>query len=94
MLLDPNYRRDLFNRIGAAAVTGPASLHSPPGAVMGLPVEPNSRHEQLHHPTVRSNVGDDHISTEYSASHLDNNVEDAMIQAAIMASKREAEVGI
>ncbi|XP_024018228.1 plant UBX domain-containing protein 9 isoform X1 [Morus notabilis] len=91
LLLDPNYRRDLFNRIGAAAITGPASLHSPPGAVMGLPVEPNSRHEQLHHSTVRSNVGDDHNSTEYSASHLDNNVEDAMIQAAIMASKREAE---
>ncbi|XP_024018229.1 plant UBX domain-containing protein 9 isoform X2 [Morus notabilis] len=57
LLLDPNYRRDLFNRIGAAAITGPASLHSPPGAVMGLPVEPNSRHEQLHHSTASSSSG-------------------------------------
>ncbi|GMN68695.1 hypothetical protein TIFTF001_037751 [Ficus carica] len=93
LLFDPNYRRDIINRIGAAGFAGRSSTQSPPGAVMGLPIEPNSRHEQPHHSVLRPNIGDDHISTEHSASHLDNNnVGDEMIQAAIIASKREAEM--
>ncbi|PON62675.1 UBX domain-containing protein [Trema orientale] len=78
LLLDPNYRRDLFNRIGAGGFTGRQEpLLTQPGAV--------------HHSGLRPNIGDDHIPTEYSTSQMDNHVEDEMVQAAIMASKQEVE---
>lgn len=93
LLLDPNYRRDLLNCIGASGFTGRQPLVTQPEPVMGVPVELNSRHEQIHHSEPRPNIGDDHIPTEYNASQMDNHVEDEMFQAAIRASQQEFEVG-
>ncbi|KAF3441276.1 hypothetical protein FNV43_RR15189 [Rhamnella rubrinervis] len=58
LLLDPNYRRGFLNQIGAAGFTGPAPLPSYPGEVRGIPVEPNSRNEELQHLGLRSSVED------------------------------------
>ena len=94
LILDPNYRRDLFNRIGAGGFTGPEPLPAQTEPVTGIPVEFNSGHDQIHHSGLWPNVGDNHIPTEYNTSRMDNHVEDEMVQAAIRASKQEVEVGI
>lgn len=57
-LLDPNYRRDLFNQIGAVGFPGRAPLVSQPGEVTGTPVGFNSRNEDLHHSGLRPNIED------------------------------------
>lgn len=83
LLLDRNYSRDLYNRIGSA-LTGRAPSPSHPGEVTGVPVglSPGQR------PTIP-----DVAKTELDASRYGNDVEEEMIQAAIEASKREAERG-
>lgn len=58
LLLDPNYRRGLLNQIGAGGFTGPAPSPSYPGEVMGIPVEQNSRNDELHHLGLTPNVED------------------------------------
>ncbi|XP_062090249.1 plant UBX domain-containing protein 9 isoform X5 [Humulus lupulus] len=94
LLLDPNYRRDLFNRIGAGGFTGrqPLVTQPAPVPVTGIPAEfNNSRHHQIHHSGLSPNIGNDHMPTEYNTSQVDNHVEDEMVEAAIRASKQEFE---
>ncbi|KAM2729155.1 hypothetical protein EV1_000579 [Malus domestica] len=80
LLFDPNYSRDLFNRI-----TGRAPLISQPGAVPGVPVEFNRGNDQPHlsgqRPPIQDMTGNLHGS----------DVEEEMIRAAIEASKQDAQ---
>ncbi|XP_021817047.1 plant UBX domain-containing protein 9 [Prunus avium] len=85
LLFDPNYSRDLFNRIGSA-FTGRAPVSSHPGVVGGYPVDLNRGIDHPHlsgqRPTIQNMTGNPH----------GNDVEEEMIRAAIEASKREAEM--
>ncbi|XP_040368266.1 plant UBX domain-containing protein 9 isoform X3 [Rosa chinensis] len=91
LLLDRSYSRDLYNRIGSA-LTGRAPSPSHPGEVTGVPVGFNASNEQPYlsgqMPTIP-----DVARTDLDASRYGNDVEEEMIQAAIEASKREAEMG-
>ncbi|XP_050384989.1 plant UBX domain-containing protein 8 isoform X2 [Argentina anserina] len=91
LLLDRNYTRDLYSRIGSA-LTGRAPSPSHQGEVTGFPVgfSPGNEHPHLagQRPTIPYVA-----RTEINASRYRNDVEEEMIQAAIEASKREAELG-
>ncbi|XP_048332721.1 plant UBX domain-containing protein 8 isoform X2 [Ziziphus jujuba] len=106
LLLDPNYRRGLFNQIGAFGFPARAPVLSQPGEVTGIPVGFNSRDEALHHSGSRPNIEDvtgtsmphsqgihrDAGVAELNRSHAyASDVEEEMIQAAIKASTEEAE---
>lgn len=91
LLLDRNYSRDLYNRIGSA-LTGRAPSPSHPGEVTGVPVGLSPGNEQPHVSGQRPTIPDV-AKTELDASRYGNDVEEEMIQAAIEASKREAERG-
>lgn len=91
LLLDRNYSRDFYNRIGSA-LTGRAPSPSHPGEVTGVPVDFNAGNEQPHLSGQRPIIPDV-ARTELDASRYGNDVEEEMIQAAIEASKRDAEMG-
>ncbi|KAM6601212.1 hypothetical protein CsatA_020821 [Cannabis sativa] len=101
LLLDPNYRRDLCNRLGAGGftsreplVTQPAPVPVPvpvPVPFTSIPGDFYSRHDQIQHSGLSPNLGNDHMPTEYNTSQVDNHVEDEMLEAAIQASKQEFE---
>ncbi|KAL5796267.1 hypothetical protein ACOSQ2_001087 [Xanthoceras sorbifolium] len=103
-LLD-NYRRNLVNGFGASSFTSHAPIVPHTGEVMGTPVELNSGNQQLHHPGGRPSAYDSRTSSSHGLDvqgnvlqddnpHLyGNNVEEELIQAAIEASKRDAEEG-
>ncbi|XP_024174684.1 plant UBX domain-containing protein 9 isoform X3 [Rosa chinensis] len=91
LLLDRSYSRDLYNRIGSA-LTGRAPSPSHPGEVTGVPVGFNAGNEQPYLSGQRPTIPDV-ARTDLDASRYGNDVEEEMIQAAIEASKREAEMG-
>jgi FAS-associated factor 2 len=91
LLLDRNYSRDFYNRIGSA-LTGRAPSPSHPGEVTGVPVDFYAGNEQPHLSGQRP-TNPDVARTELDASRYGNDVEEEMIQAAIAASKRDAEMG-
>lgn len=91
LLLDRNYSRDFYNRIGSA-LTGRAPSPSHPGEVTGVPVDFNTGNEQPHLSGQRPTIPDV-ARTELDASRYGNDVEEEMIQAAIEASKRDTEMG-
>ncbi|TXG62796.1 hypothetical protein EZV62_009790 [Acer yangbiense] len=104
-LLDNNYRRSLLNGFGASSFTSHAPVVPHTGEVMGTPVEFNNGNQQLYHPGGRSSPYDSRTSSSHGLDvqgnvlqddvpHLHgNNVEEEMIQAALEASKRDAEEG-
>ncbi|KAK3194884.1 hypothetical protein Dsin_026194 [Dipteronia sinensis] len=75
------------------------------GEVMGTPVEFNNGNQQLYHPSGRSSPHDSRTSSSHGLDvqgnalqdhvpHMHgNNAEEEMIQAALEASKRDAEEG-
>lgn len=91
LLLDPNYRRDLYNRIGASAFTSPRPFSSQPGEVGVLPQRFNTVNGQPHH----SGLGqtEDMSGLSRGQGTYGNHNEEEMIQAAIEASKKEVERG-
>ncbi|KAL0002555.1 hypothetical protein SO802_016336 [Lithocarpus litseifolius] len=90
LLLDANYRRDLYNSIGASAFGTRGPYVSPPGEVREFPQHLNSRNEQPHHSGLRQTEYDTGTSLPHGPG-TDENVEEEMIRAAIEASKQEAE---
>ncbi|XP_050249747.1 plant UBX domain-containing protein 9-like isoform X1 [Quercus robur] len=90
LLLDANYRRDLYNSIGASAFGTRGSYVSHPGEVRESPQHLNSRNEQPHHSGLRQTEYDTGTSLPHGPG-TDENVEEEMIRAAIEASKQEAE---
>ncbi|KAM5555132.1 plant UBX domain-containing protein 8 [Rosa sericea] len=91
LLLDRRYSRDLYNRINSA-LTGRAPSPSHPGEVTGVPVGFNAGNEQPYLSGQRPTTPDV-ARTDLDGSRYGNDVEEEMIQAAIEASKREAEMG-
>ncbi|GLT77593.1 hypothetical protein SLA2020_491610 [Shorea laevis] len=107
LLLDSNYRRNLFNQIGASSLNNRTTFSnvgfSNMGDMRGTAVEYNSGNEHHHfgprHPTEVSSgtssyhgTGINQNALQNSDSHLNNNdVESEMMQAAIEASKRDFE---
>lgn len=102
-LLD-GYRRSLLNGLGASSYdshTQIAQQHT--GEVIGNPVDSNSGNQHLYHPGGRSSAAYDSRLSSHASDvqrndlHDDfpdmygNNVEEEMIQAALEASKRDAE---
>ncbi|GKV13060.1 hypothetical protein SLEP1_g24134 [Rubroshorea leprosula] len=102
LLFNPNYRRNLFNQIGASSLNNRTTF-SNVGDMRGTAVEYNSGNEDHHfeprHPTEVSSGTSSYYGTginqnalQNSDSHLNNNdVESEMMQAAIEASKRDFE---
>nr|XP_023874067.1 plant UBX domain-containing protein 9-like isoform X2 [Quercus suber]POF27293.1 plant ubx domain-containing protein 9 [Quercus suber] len=90
LLLDANYRRDLYNSIGASAFGTREPYVSHPGEVREFPQHLNSRNEQPHHSGLRQTEYDTGTSLPHGPG-TDENVEEEMIRAAIEASKQEAE---
>ncbi|XP_030932478.1 plant UBX domain-containing protein 9-like isoform X2 [Quercus lobata] len=90
LLLDANYRRDLYNSIGASAFGTRGPYVSHPGEVRESPQHLNSRNEQPHHSGLRQTEYDTGTSLPHGPG-TDENVEEEMIRAAIEASKQEAE---
>ncbi|KAE7999798.1 hypothetical protein FH972_004194 [Carpinus fangiana] len=91
LLLDPNYRRDLYNRIGASAFTNRGPSIPPSGVVGGLPQRFNTVNEQPYHSGLRQTEGLSGLSPGQGTNG--NHTEEEMIQAAIEASKKEVERG-
>ncbi|XP_041014982.1 plant UBX domain-containing protein 9 [Juglans microcarpa x Juglans regia] len=93
LLLDPNYRRDLYKRIGASAFNsrGPFISHS--GQVGELPQRFNSGNEQPYHLGPRQTDDVSGVSLSSGQGTHGNHIEEEMIQAAIEASKKDFERG-
>ncbi|KAL4384329.1 hypothetical protein GQ457_15G018710 [Hibiscus cannabinus] len=101
LLLDPNYRRNLLNQIGAPNSNHQAtSPHM--GEVTGVPVGFNSGNEHPLYSGVRPAIMDSPGTPSYHGGGIYNNVsrdghqqidgvESEMLQAAIEASKQEFE---
>ncbi|KAK8635627.1 hypothetical protein V6N13_004354 [Hibiscus sabdariffa] len=101
LLLDPNYRRNLLNQIGAPNFNHQAtSPHM--GEVTGFPVGFNSGNEHPLYSGVRPAIMDSPGTPSYHGGGIYNNVsrdghqhidgvESEMMQAAIEASKQEFE---
>ncbi|XVE77067.1 hypothetical protein DITRI_Ditri13aG0031800 [Diplodiscus trichospermus] len=101
LLLDPNYRRNLLNQMGASNFNHHStSPHM--GEVMGVPVEFNSGNDHPLHSGVRPAITDSTGPPSYYGGRINRNVsradhqhindiESEMMQAAIEASKREFE---
>ncbi|KAJ0051811.1 hypothetical protein Pint_00350 [Pistacia integerrima] len=102
LLLDPNYRRNLINEIGASAFNS----HTPVSSTGGVPGQFNSWNEQPHHAgfmpsdyngriTPSSQILDTqgNVSRDEDSHLYGNDIEEEMIQAAIEASRREVKEG-
>ncbi|KAK8640430.1 hypothetical protein V6N13_008184 [Hibiscus sabdariffa] len=101
LLLDPNYRKNLLNQIGAPNFNHQAtSLHM--GEVTGVLVGFNSGNEHHMYSGVRPAIMDSPGTPSYLGGRIYNNVprnshqlikgvESEMLQAAIEASKQEFE---
>lgn len=91
LLLDPNYRRDLYNRIGASAFTSHAPFTSHSGEVNEFPQRFTSGVEQPYHSGLRQ-IGDlSGTSLSSDQRTYRNHAEEEIIQAAIEASKKDIE---
>lgn len=85
-LLDPNYRRNFFNQIGASAFRNSSPVGSP---VSNVGVTDLS--DMRDHPGFRPLLHPDYRAGTYNASLYENYAEEHMIQAAIEASKQEVD---
>ena len=90
LLLDANYRRDLYNSIGASDFGTRGQYVPHPGEVREFPQHLNSSNEQPHHSELRQTEYDTGTSLPHGLG-TDENVEEEMIRASIEASKQEAE---
>ncbi|KAM3746435.1 hypothetical protein ACB098_06G202200 [Castanea mollissima] len=90
LLLDANYRRDLYSSIGASAFGTRGPYVSHPGEGREFPQHLNSGNEQPHHSGLRPTEYDTGTSLPHGPG-TNENVEEEMIRAAIEASKQEAE---
>lgn len=90
LLLDANYRRDLYNSIGASALGTRGPYVSHPEEAREFPQHLNSGNEQPHHSGLRPTEYDTGTSLPHGPG-TNENVEEEMIRAAIEASKQEAE---
>ncbi|XP_062154471.1 plant UBX domain-containing protein 8-like isoform X2 [Alnus glutinosa] len=91
LLLDPNYRRHLYNRIGASAFGSRGPFTSQSGEAGELPQRFNPVNEQPHHSGLRQT--EDLSGLSHGQGTYGNHTEEEMIQAAIEASKKEVERG-
>ncbi|KAJ7962316.1 Plant UBX domain-containing protein 8 [Quillaja saponaria] len=98
LLLDPNYRREIYNRLGASASNSHSPHGSHPAMVRGVPLESSGPFEQFHHvglsPTNENMTGNSsshgrEINDMHTSDGYGNDIEEEMIQAAIRASKQE-----
>lgn len=83
-LLDPNYRRNFLNQMGASAFHNSSPVGSPVGNVGVTEVSANRNQ-----PVFRPPLLPDHQAGTYNPSSYENYAEEDMIQAAIEASKWE-----
>uniref|UniRef100_A0A7N2MDN4 UBX domain-containing protein n=1 Tax=Quercus lobata TaxID=97700 RepID=A0A7N2MDN4_QUELO len=90
LLLDANYRRDLYNSIGASDFGTRGQYVPHPGEVREFPQHLNSSNEQPHHSGLRQTEYDTGTSLPHGPG-TDENVEEEMSRASIEASKQEAE---
>ncbi|KAL1198140.1 Plant UBX domain-containing protein 9 [Cardamine amara subsp. amara] len=98
LLLDPNYRRNIFRQLSGSALSGSPSPSSHTGEATGFPAHSTWGNDQIrppglrHSPSYGSQV---HGGTYRDAvSPVDNNdAEEEMIRAAIEASKKDFQEG-
>ncbi|KAG2725094.1 hypothetical protein I3760_01G050400 [Carya illinoinensis] len=93
LLLDPNYRRDLYNRIRASAFNSRRPFISHSGPVGELPQHFNGANEQPYHLGPRQTEDVSGVSLSSDQGTHGNHIEEEMIQAAIEASKKDFERG-
>ncbi|XP_030457370.2 plant UBX domain-containing protein 9 isoform X1 [Syzygium oleosum] len=95
-LLDPNYRRNFFNQIGASAFSSPRPLASPPSNATGS-AEAFNRGNELPYHSGSFNTGGVIGTPVYSSTPAEarsphsygHDAEEEMLRAAIEASKQE-----
>ncbi|XP_010419630.1 PREDICTED: plant UBX domain-containing protein 9 [Camelina sativa] len=106
LLLDPNYRRNLFRQLSGSALSGSPSPSSQTGEITGFPAHSTWGNDQARPPGL-GQVGDGYArhsptygSQVHGGTHMDgespvysNDAEEEMIRAAIEASKKDFQEG-
>ncbi|KGN56549.1 plant UBX domain-containing protein 9 [Cucumis sativus] len=93
-LLDPNYRRNLFDQMRGYPSPGlPSSnSHSQPGGMERIPSEFNSFPAQPSHQAWRTNFEDENPTSSSRNQTRESDTEDEMLRAAIEASKQDSDL--
>ncbi|KAG7558073.1 Ubiquitin interacting motif [Arabidopsis suecica] len=107
LLLDPNYRRNIFRQLSGSALSGSPSPSPHTGEVTGFPAHSTWGNDQTQPPPRLGEVGDGYArhsptfgSQVRGGTHRDaaspvhsNDAEEEMIRAAIEASKKDFQEG-
>ncbi|XP_022939820.1 plant UBX domain-containing protein 9 isoform X1 [Cucurbita moschata] len=92
-LLDPNYRRHLFDQMRRYPSFGPpsSSSHPQPGGMGSVPSGFNSLLAQPSHQAWRGTFEGENHSSSFSNQKTERDTEDEMLRAAIEASKQDSD---